>query len=358
MKKVFAILIGGFLLLLLTGCSLSSSVSAPTDSQVYTFSKSIWISKDGGKIWADSSKAINKPNATDINPLSLVFDPKDSNVVYAGLHAGGIMKTVNGGDSWEFLSFKTDKVYGLALDPNDSKTIYASTVIGDRGKIFKNSDSGIGGNWNEIYTAAISGPLVIYLTIDKKNADTIYIATSDNQVAKSADGGNSWKNIFQSKSPVTKISFDAKNSNSIYLLTKTGEVFYSSNGGSSFESLIRKINTIGIAGSSFSIMETDPSNSGWVYLAGKLGIIRSKDFGQNWEKVVTLNNPQNSPIGALAINPANSKEIIYGASQAAYKSVDEGKTWATSQFDSAKAISILEYNPANPSVIYAGFVGK
>lgn len=346
------------LLLVLTGCSLTPAVSTPADSQAYTFSKSIWISKDGGKTWADSGKAVNKPTVTDINPLNLVFNPKDGNVVYAGLRNGGIIKTTNGGESWEFLPFKTDKVYGLALNPSDSKTIYASTVIGDRGKIFKNSEAGTSGDWNEMYTAAINGPLVVYLAIDKKNANTIYIATSDNQAAKSADGGNSWKNIFQSKSPVIKIALDAKNSDSIYLLTKTGEVFFSSNGGGSFESLIKKINITGMAGSGFSVMEADPSNSGWIYLAGKSGIIRSKDFGNNWEKLATLNNPQNSPISALAINPANSKEIIYGASQAAYKSVDEGKTWITSQFDSTKTISILEYNPTNPDVIYAGFTSK
>ncbi len=358
MKRSLTVLMGGFALLILTGCSLTPAVSTPTDSQQYASSKSIWISKDGGKTWADSSKAINEPTVADINPLNFVFDPKDGNIIYAGLHAGGIMKTANGGESWEFLSFKTDKVYGLALDPNDSKTIYASTTIGDRGKIFKNSDSGIGGSWNEIYTAATSGPLVVYLTIDKRNANIIYMATSDNQVAKSTDGGNSWRSIFQSKAPIIKISLDAKNSSLIYLLTKSGEVFSSSNKGDSFESLSAKINKTGFAATSFSVIEADPSNANRVYLAGKTGIIRSKDAGQNWEKVVTLNNPQNSPIGALAINPINSKEIIYGASQAAYKSIDEGKTWTTSQFDSAKTISILEYNPVDPGIIYAGFVGK
>lgn len=359
MKKVLTIFIGGLALLSLTGCSLTTpAVSTPAGSQQYAFSKSIWISKDGGKTWVDSSKATNKPTVTDINPLNLVFDPKDGNIAYAGLRNGGIMKTINSGDSWEFLSFKTDKVYGLVVDPNDSKTIYASTVINDRGKIFKNFDAGTGGNWNEIYTFASNGPLVVYLTADKKNANAIYIATSDNQVAKSADGGNSWKNIFQSKSPVIKISIDAKNSNLIYLLTKNGEIFSSSNGGDSFESLNKKISANNLAGAVFSVMETDLSNANWIYLAGKTGIIRSKDAGNNWEKVVVLNNPQNSPISVLAINPVNSKEIIYGASQAAYKSVDEGKTWTTSQFDSTKAISILKYNPTNPNIIYAGFVSK
>lgn len=359
MKKGLVLLSCFFIVLAFSGCFLApaSSTSAPEVPKKYAFSKSIWISRDSGKNWADSSVATNKPTVADINPLNFVFDPKDGNIAYVGLRNGGIMKTANGGESWEFLTFKTDKVYGLAVDPSDSKIIYASTIIAERGKIFKNSNAGFG-EWNEIYTSATNGPLVVYLTIDKKNAKTIYIATSDNQVAKSLDGGNSWKNIFESQSPVIKISIDAKNSNLVYLLTKSGDIFSSANGGDKFENLTGKISVTGFAGLGFGVLEADPSNAGWVYLAGKTGIIRSKDSGKTWEKVVTLNNPQNSPVGALAINPMNSREIVYGASQAVYKSEDGGQNWTTSQFDVEKSISILKYNPTNPSIIYAGFVSK
>jgi photosystem II stability/assembly factor-like uncharacterized protein len=358
MKKGGAILIGFLSILVLSGCSLTSKTGTTETTQSYKISKSIWISKDGGKTWKDSSVASNKPIVTDINPLTLVFDPHDQNIAYAGLRTGGIMKTTNGGDSWEFLTFKTDKVYGLAIDPVDSKIIYASTVVNNRGKIFKNTASGATEAWTEIYTAATSGPLIVQLVADKKNTGTIYAATSDNQLLKSLDGGVSWRNIFEAQSPVVKISLDAKDSGLVYLLAKSGEVFLSTDGGDKFESLTKKITATGLFGSSFSVMETDPTHGKWIYLAGKTGIIRSKDAGEKWESVVTLNNPDNSPVGALAINPQNSNEIIYGALQATYKSVDEGKTWSTSQFDSSKSVSILEYAPTNPEIVYAGFSAK
>ncbi len=358
MKKSVVILACFFSILALAGCSLAPAAPAPGVAQKYTISKSIWISKDSGRTWKDSSVATNNPTVADINPISLAMDLKDVNVAYVGLRSGGIMKTTNGGDSWEFLAFKTDKIYGLAIDSVDSKIIYASTVVNGRGKIFKNTSAGKADAWTEIYTAATNGPLVISMALDRRNSRIIYVATSDNQVIKSTDGGVSWRNLFQVQSPVVKIALDANDSNLVYLLTQSGEVFASSSGGENFASLSSKISASVPSVSGLTVIKTDPTMGKWVYLAGRMGIIRSKDGGEKWESLMTLNNPQNSPVGALAISPLNSHEITYGALQATYKSIDEGKTWSTSQFDLPKAISILEYNPLNPEIVYAGFSVK
>ena len=48
--------------------------------------------------------------------------------------------------------------------------------------------------------------------------------------------------------------------------------------------------------------------------------------------------------------------MIYGAAQATFKSVDEGKNWSTSQFEVGKPIHILKYNPLDANIVYAGFM--
>jgi hypothetical protein len=60
------------------------------------------------------------------------------------------------------------------------------------------------------------------------------------------------------------------------------------------------------------------------------------------------------PVRAIAINPQNSKEIIYSSAKALYKSVDGGVTWATFQLDTTKEISVLLYDPTNAAKIYGG----
>src|SRR5215217_258758 len=82
---------------------------------------------------------------------SLLIDPTDPNVMYAGAVAGGIWKTTNGGSSWlplnDFLA--NIAVTCLAFDPSNSSTIYAGTgegflnADGVRGAgIFKTTDAG------------------------------------------------------------------------------------------------------------------------------------------------------------------------------------------------------------------------
>ncbi len=357
MKKITVYLFCACFFLFLTSCSFGGGkIGTSSGGQNYVFSKSIWISSDGGKNWKASNISKNKPRVSDIDPLSLAFDGKNPDISYVGLRSGGIIKTTDGGASWEFMNLNTDKVYGLDVDPFDSKIIYATTVINNRGKIFKSIDSGA--NWKEIYTFAANGPLAAYLKIDKQNPKVIYVSTSDNQLIKSTDSGNTWKNIFQTSSPVLKISIDAENDNNVYLITKNGDVFFSSDAGNSFDNLANKNGSNSMLDSGFSSMETSPMSAGGVYFWGRSGIIHSSDKGKTWKKIVTLNNPQNSPISALAIDPRNSNEIIYGALQATYKSNDGGNTWATSQFDLSKTISILKYNPVNPDIVFACFSAK
>ncbi len=352
-------------MLVFSGCSLApGGAQKVQEEKTYAFSKVVWKSADGGKTWEAKNKVNKKPRAADPNILSLAINPQNSNQIYAGLKSGGIMKTENGGEVWEFSEiFTSEKVYGLALDPIEPRIIYASAVYQGRGKIFKSEDAGI--SWREIYTSAADGPLVISLTIDKRNRNAVYATTSDSAMIKSFDGGQTWKNIFEGKSPILKTAIDSADGNLLYFVLQGGGIWRSRKAGESFEDITGNISKKGaegvarenksLSGRGFDFIITDPNNSGWLYLSGSGGIIRSRDAGDNWEAVSALNDPQSFPIKCLAINPADSNRILYGASQAAYKSDNAGENWSTFQFDTKKRIRIMEFDPNNPNMVYLGF---
>ncbi|MCX6764037.1 MAG: YCF48-related protein [Candidatus Moranbacteria bacterium] len=332
-----------FLIPFLAGCSFSAPPSAG----------SIWKSTDGGKTWAVKNKKTETVDFSQVDVLSLAVNPFDSKKVYAGTINNGIIKSEDGGETWSATSFTSKKVYGLEINPADGKIIYASGVWNEQGKIFKSSDGGE--NWAEIYASPASGPLVISLTIDQKNPNIIFASTSDNQLIKSEDGGNSWKNILNGNSPILKVAIDRSDDNLIYFTAGSQGVFRSRDGGKNFENISEIIRKSFAKSGEFFLAVTDPANSGWIYLTGRAGIILSQDEGDTWKEIRSISPADKYPVRALAINPANSNEIIYGAAQAVYKSVDGGNNWATSQFDAAKIISILRYDPSNPSAVYAGF---
>lgn len=341
--------------LALSGCGNSSvSTDSSSSAKNYSIAKSIWKSSDGGETWEAKDQSKDKLSVNDLDVLSMAVNPGDSQNILVGFKNGGYIKTEDGGGIWQKTNFISERVYGLAFDPGNPQTIYASGVWQERGKLFKSEDSGE--NWKEIFTAASNGPFIVALIIDKNNPKIIYATTSDKQAMKSEDSGESWKNIYQAKSPIVKLAMDSSHSNLIYAITLNGQVSRSTDSGKTFSditgNLLKKLSFS--VDDDYEFLEADPQNSNWVYLAGKSGIIRSKDAGDSWEKVVTLNDPSSSPVTALAINPQNSNELIYGAAQAIYKSTDGGSTWKTSQFDTEKSISVIKYDPKNPQNIYLG----
>lgn len=352
MKKIIYIFVIFCGTLLFAGCSSTPGNSSDGKVASFTLSQSIWKSTDGGTSWKVKNSGEGKANTKNIEVLSLAINPLDKNNILVGLRSGGILETNDGGETWRFINYQSEKVYGLVLDPRDGRTLYASGVWEKRGKIFKTQNDGV--EWKEIYTGPINGPLVISLEIDKKNPNILYATTSENEVIKSMDGGISWKNIYLSNAPILKVAIDINNSDLIYLVSNSGNVFRSKDGGGSFENINSKISNLGSGG--FKVLETSPVVGNQVFVAGTNGMVFSKDAGETWEKIATLNDSGKFPIKAIGINPKNPQEMVYAMDQATYKSTDQGKTWVTSQFNNGMRINILEYDPSGSGELYVGFV--
>src|SRR5215218_10153408 len=68
----------------------------------------------------------------------LAVDPADGDVVYAGLRAGGVRKTVDGGETWRELAVPHPEVFSLAVSPADG-AVYAGT---EPSMLFRSDDGG------------------------------------------------------------------------------------------------------------------------------------------------------------------------------------------------------------------------
>lgn len=355
MKKALSSVSLAIISLVLAGCSLAPVNTKTTDEPIDQAKSngSLWESVDGGKTWLDKSMGNAKSaDISNVDIISLAINPYDANIAYAGARGAGILKTEDGGQSWAYLEFQSEKIYGLDIDPIDAKIIYASGVWQKRGKIFKSSDSGK--TWKEIYTSPAVGPIIISLVIDKNNSNIVYAATSDNQVIKTVDGGGSWKNIFEAPGPIIRVALGKATGSLMYMLTLSGEIFKSTDGGKNFENISKNMSNIGGNSQDISILETDPVQANTVYVAGGVGMLRSRDAGKNWEKIEVLSNSRDFPVKALTINPTNPKELIYGAAKTVYKSVDDGLSWTTMQFEIIKNLNVLKYASANPANLYLG----
>lgn len=318
------------------------------------------VSEGDENKWVAKNYYDEKTNISGIEILTMAVDPTNPDVVYLGSMDDGIFVSNDGGEDWnkivEFLPIKT---YGLAINPSNSQTIYATGVLGKRGKIFRTDDGGK--KWLEIYSEPADGTVVISLAISKTNPQVVYAGTSGGMIIKTSDSGGTWENSYTGKSPITKIVFDEKNENAIYFLAFKEGVLMTKNGGNNFE-------FIGIddskkeegkkrenfSPSAVQSIVADPGSEGVAYFGTVKGMFRVSNFGNNIEEVEIIGSSKKFPIYAIAVNPNNSSEIVYAAAQAIYKTTDGGRQWSVFQLDTKKSVSTLKYNGGQLSKIYAG----
>lgn len=132
--------------------------------------------------------------------------------VYARTDVGGLYKYDNESGRWTQLFNSLGKsnrglmqVRSVAIDPNNSDTVYAACGNGTVDDILKSTDGGK--TWTFLRfkektnggcfkgngtTARVTGEL---LAIDPKNTEVIYAGTTGNGVFVTDDGGNSWTKI-------------------------------------------------------------------------------------------------------------------------------------------------------------------
>jgi len=135
---------------------------------------------------------------------SLVIDPDDPDLMYAGGVAGGVWKSTDAGASWKATDdFLLNLSIGcLAMDPGDSSVLYAGTGEGFlsvssfvRGLgIFKSVDAGA--SWTQLAgTVAVSPSNAFHyvndIVVSPNDSQRVYAATRTG-VWRSDDGGTTW----------------------------------------------------------------------------------------------------------------------------------------------------------------------
>lgn len=340
--------------LLLSGCSFSGvALKSKNTMANATFLKS----EDSGGSWNLKMKIDDKKNIAGIDVLTMAVKPGDPNVVYLGTSSNGLFASKDGGETWAQQSF-ADKAYGLVFDPVNPDIMYASGVLNGRAKIYKRIVEGE--EWKEIYTEPADGTTISSLAISPFNPRILYAGTSNGVIVKSTDAGQNWINLKLSydanfNSPITNIAFDSSNDSHILFASFQTGILETRNGGESIENITKQMDPKGNTASIYTLV-ADPYLGGTFYAGTGSGIFRRNGDG-GWSPLNIIESSKAYPIRSITINPRNSREIIYSSAKAIYKSTDGGNRWSTFQLDTSKDISIIRYNPQDPTRIYAGLRG-
>ncbi|MEO8665555.1 MAG: YCF48-related protein [Ignavibacteria bacterium] len=258
-------------------------------------------STDGGIKWftaAGNKKTIYKSCFTD------------NSTGFAVGENGSVIKTENGGSSWDSLDTFTTKALRAIYFEGD-KTGY---VAGDRGVIFKTTD--LGRSWTD---------QTHYTNLDYNDIrfiNEIGIAAGGNPengrafIFKTDNGGVNWYEVYDSLGFGVLNSVAFLNNTNWFAAGSNGDILKSFDAGESWHSY--HITDEDLRSISFS----DPLNG---FIAGTYGaVFKTEDGGNEWERKFP------GPVNTLnSINyPKAGKVIIAGNSGTIVTSDDGGNSWS------------------------------
>lgn len=279
------------------------------------------------------------PNNINGRIKSLAIHPTNGNILYAGAANGGVWKSTNGGDSWNFQwKFEDTMAIGsIAIAPSAPDTVFVATgedteswgpSYGGRG-IYKTTNGG--NTWTNVANAAAVGSECSKIIVHPSDPDTVYVA-SLNGVYKSTNGGT----VFTLKKAghATEIVMAHDNPGTLYAGFHNDGVYKTTDGGdhwNKFTGNIVELNT-----SPTPTMTSFPTGgtAQWI----KLAIGKNGTSGSNF---------------IVAKMGVDGKET--------YVTSNGGIKWKKIQ-DSAGArykewCSLIAVHPNDHNYIYAGSVG-
>lgn len=187
---------------------------------------------------------------------SLIMDPRNSSVLFAGLTSGTIIKSLDGGHNWNSVTDFDDRIVRIAFS-TDARTIYALCKV----QGLKKSQDG-GRTWSEL---ALPEKANAYndLVVDERGGSTIFVANNQGLFV-SFDAGEKWTELSLPVSP----ELDA-----------------------------------------ISAVAVNPQNNRQIFATIKSTIYRSDDRGATWR---TESLPTNRVVGDIAIDKSEPNKIYVG----------------------------------------------
>ncbi|SEF05727.1 Sortilin, neurotensin receptor 3 [Rhizobiales bacterium GAS188] len=208
----------------------------------------IYRSGDDGVTWEKLPVEVTFPEIT-MHPepmpkrvLSIAVDPANPSQIYAGIEIGGLLRSLDGGRSWNcvteglYLNEDSVDIHSVVVGPNRTGAVTAATRIGT----FRSADRGL--HWRNLQVPPLRprGTYCRSLAYAPDDPETLYLAGGNDfdgdrgALFVSHDDGNSWEVIDVGaplKTTVFAVAIDADRPDHIFCTTKIGQVFHSADRG-------------------------------------------------------------------------------------------------------------------------------
>lgn len=297
----------------------------------------IWKTTDGGVTWAPVADFMG-----NLSISSIVFDPGNPNVMYAGTGEGffnvdavrgaGIFKSTDGGVTWSALASTNPTlnsvwyyVNRIAIHPTNGNILLAATNSG----VYRSTDAGASWNLrtgttryadvrfdpsngnNAVAAPGFGGGFILYSTTAGDTWNNSSLSTAGRAEVGFGSGGNAYASV---------------DTNPINVFNNTGSVYRSTNSGASWTFTSSPVH-LSTQGWYNNTVWVDPTDGNHVIVAG-LDIYRSTNGGtnftkiSNWSQFGSVHADHHAIVASPGYNGTSNRTIYFGNDGGMYKAVD------------------------------------
>ena len=226
----------------------------PSESDaVYVGSEpaALFRSDDGGSTWDECASFRAVPESSnwgfhaptrDSHVRDLRVSPGDAGLLYAGIEVGGVVRSGDGGNSWQQLPGLDDDIHCLHLGADKPQRVYAATASAP----FRSNNGG--GEWEKI-NDGLARRYTLHIAASPDDADLVLVTVSENarrtapQFYRSTNGGETWRLVEglgsgeEAEDMVVAFEWDANSPNNVYAGTDGGKLYVSGDRGETWEQL-------------------------------------------------------------------------------------------------------------------------
>ena len=349
-----------------------------------------YMGASGGGVWKTTDYGVTWNNVSDgyfSTPSigAIAVDQKDPNIVYVGTGSDGLRsnvilgkgmyKSIDGGESWEFVGLKNvGQIGAVEIHPTNHNIVYVAAI----GQPFKNNpERGVyktidgGKTWNKVlYISDQVG--IVDLEFLPGNPDIVFAAAWKGQrkpwtiisggsnaeggIYKSVDGGKNWDKLSNGlpQGLIGKIDLAVTPADSrmVYAVIEApeeeGGLYVSEDQGKSFKQVSSNKALVNRP-FYYTNLEVDPTNPEIIHSLAN-PYVKSEDGGKTWKRISVPHGDNHD----IWLNPNNPDLLIQSNDGGANVSHNGGKTWSSQYNQPTSELYQVEIDDQYPYWLYAG----
>ncbi len=313
--------------------------------------------------------------------------PDSPSTIYLGAATGGVWKSDNMGEDWEYVFNGQDliSIGDIAIDPNDEDVLYVGTgeansssfsFIGNG--IYKSTDAGDSWEFSGLELSAYIGRVIV----DYNNSDRVFAAASGNLftpseergIYRSLDGGGTWERTLFVNDTVAAIDLVQHPTNPDILYAGMWErtrglkyrhsygegtgIWKTTNGGDTWEELTNGLPSGDVGRPGLTIAKSNPDILYVFYDMPDYDplVYKTENGGDSWSEVNSgqlggMNSNFGWYFGQVRVHPED-EDLVWVMGVQMYKSTNGGNSWSDGTGSSSVHVDhhAMEFDEANERI--------